>query len=82
MTKTLKLNFTDGNNKNTSITLTAAKENLTEQEVKNAMQKISSASVFNKKGVDLYANVKSASYVERDVTPIFDDSEKLKAARA
>ena len=73
-TKTLKLTFINGENKKTSLSLPDAAENLNEDEVRQAMDEIVQANVFNRKGVDLYTQTHSAEYIERTVTPLFDDS--------
>lgn len=75
MTKTLRLNFYGDDGKAKSLTLTSAKDGLGEAEVRSAMGKISTSAIFEKEGVALYAKPRSASYIERTVTNIFDDSE-------
>ena len=73
-TKTLRLTFLDTNNKKNSLTIMTAKPDMEEAEVRSAMTKIASANVFEKEGVGLYHAPQSASYVERTVSDIFDDS--------
>lgn len=51
-----------------------AADHLTSVEVKTAMKTIAEADAFAKDGVDIYKIPKSASYVERVVTNLFDDS--------
>ena len=46
------------------------------------MKKIADSNVFEKDGVTIYATPVGASYIERTVTPVFDDSEAVKAADA
>lgn len=80
-TKSLRLNFKNANDKSTSITLTNALENLPADKVKDAMKKIADSNVFAKDGTPLYVTPVSANYIERTVTPVFDESE-AKAADA
>ena len=71
-TKTLRLTFKNAKNKKVNLSLPDAAENLTEEEVKTAMNEICEANLF----VDQYQAPLSAQYVERTVTSVFDDSEK------
>lgn len=73
-TKTLRLTFKDDNGKKTVLTLANAKPGLEENVVRDAMNKIAGSSVFIKDGVNIYASVQSAAYVDRTVSDIFDDS--------
>lgn len=73
-TKTLRLIFTNSQNKKTSLTMPDAAEDLGEEEVRQAMDEIASANVFKRKGVDLYTQTNSAEYIERTVTPLFTNS--------
>lgn len=73
-TKTLKLTFMNAQNKKASLLIPDAAEDLNETEVRQAMDEIVQANVFKRKGVDLYTQTHSADYIERTVTPVFDDS--------
>lgn len=73
-TKTLKLTFINGQNKKASLTMPDAASDLKPEEVRQAMDTIVQANVFNRKGVDLYTQTHSAEYIERTVTSVFDDS--------
>ena len=73
-TKTLKLTFINGQNKKASLTIPDAASDLKPEEVRQAMDTIVQANVFNRKGVDLYNQTHSAEYIERTVTSVFDDS--------
>ncbi|KRL87239.1 DUF2922 domain-containing protein [Lactobacillus kalixensis] len=73
-TKTLRLNFTNGENKTSTLSLAGARDNVSEEEVRENMRVIADSGVFEKDGVVMYAKPKSAAYVERGVTTIFDDS--------
>ena len=73
-TKTLKLTFINGQNKKASLTMPEAAGDLKPEEVRQAMDTIVQANVFNRKGVDLYTQTHSAEYIERTVTSVFDDS--------
>ena len=72
--KTLRLVFLNGGNKKVSLSLPNAADNLAATEVKAAMAAIANANVFAQEGVDLYQTPQSASYVERTVTSLFDDT--------
>ena len=72
--KTLRLVFLNGANKKVSLSLPNAVDNLAATEVKAAMAAIANANVFAQEGVDLYQTPQSASYVERTVTSLFDDT--------
>ena len=63
-------------NKKVNLSLPDAAENLTENEVKDAMNEMCEANLFVKEEVDQYQAPLSAQYVERTVTSVFDDSEK------
>lgn len=81
-TKVLKLTFLNSENKKNSITLADAADNLTEEQVRGAMDTISSANVFEKDGVAYYQTPQSATYVERTVSDIFNDSAESAAEPA
>lgn len=72
--KTLQLVFLNGDDKKVTLALPNAADHLTSVEVKTAMKTIAEADAFAKDGVDIYKIPKSASYVERVVTNLFDDS--------
>ena len=80
-TKSLRLNFKNAKDKSTSITLANALENLPADKVKDAMQKIAGSNVFKKDGPVLYVTPVSANYIERTVTPVFDDEAEAKDAK-
>ena len=75
-TKTLKLTFKNTKNKKVNLSLPDAAENLSEDEIKAAMNEMCEANLFVKEEVDQYQAPLSAQYVERTVTSVFDDSEK------
>ena len=75
-TKTLKLTFKNSKAKKVNLSLPDAAENLTEEEIKTAMNEMCEANLFVKEEVDQYQTPLSAQYVERTVTSVFDDSEK------
>ena len=72
--KTLQLVFLNGDDKKVTLALPDAADHLTSLEVKTAMKIIADADAFAKDGVDVYKIPKSASYVERVVTNLFDAS--------
>lgn len=53
-TKTLRLTFKNAKNKKVNLSLPDAAENLTEEEVKTAMNEICEANLFVKEEVDQY----------------------------
>lgn len=57
-----------------------ALDNLTEEQVRQAMNTIASANVFEKDGVAYYETPQSASYVERTVSDIFNDGANSESA--
>ena len=75
ITKTLKLTFLNGKNKKTSVTLGDAMDNLTAEQVCGAMTTIAEANVSEKDGVAYYTTPKSAAYIERTVSDIFNDGD-------
>ena len=75
ITKTLKLTFLNGKNKKTSVTLGDAMDNLTAEQVCGAMTTIAEANVSEKDGVAYYTTPKSAAYIERNVSDIFNDGD-------
>lgn len=79
-TKSLRLNFKNAKDESTSITLANALENLPADKVKDAMQKIAGSNVFKKDGTVLYVTPVSANYIERTVTPVFEDEAEAKDA--
>lgn len=74
MAKTLKLTFLNGKKK-TSVTLGDAMDNLTAEQVCGAMTTIAEANVSEKDGVAYYTTPKSAAYIERTVSDIFNDGD-------
>ncbi len=59
-----------------------AVDKLTEEQVRQAMNTIASANVFEKDVVAYYETPQSASYVERTVSDIFNDSANSESASA
>ena len=74
-TTTLRLSFKNEENKTKSISLPKAAVGLTEKEVRDAMDDIVAADVFQKDGVDLYKTPCGAEYIERTINVVFDDTE-------
>lgn len=73
-TTTLRLSFKNEENKTKSISLTNAAVNLSEKEIRDVMDEIAAADVFQKDGVDLYKIPCGAEYIERTVNVVFDDT--------
>lgn len=71
-TKTLELKFKTANGKSKNLSLRNPRENLTAAEIQPAMDAIVGLGAFEVKGVNPYAAIDSARYVERTVTDIFD----------
>ena len=81
MAKTLKLTFLNGKKK-TSVTLGDVMDNLTAEQVRGAMTTIAEANVSEKDGVAYYTTPKSAAYIERTVSDIFNDGDTDEAESA
>lgn len=73
-TTTLRLSFKNEENKTKSISLANAAVNLSEKEIRDVMDEIAAADVFQKDGVDLYKIPCGAEYIERTVNVVFDDT--------
>ena len=76
-TKTLRLTFVTSDNKKASINVPEAAGDLEEVQVRDAMDKIANANVFERKGVDLYTKAQSAQWRERTTTSVCDDSRTM-----
>lgn len=74
-TKVLKLTFTNGEGKNSSISLANPKEGLTEDQVKTAMEQIVSSNAFGKWGVKKFAAVVGAKYYTTQSDAIFSNKD-------
>ena len=70
-TKTLELQFGTAAGKTKKISLRHAKEGVTADVAKAAMNTIVDKDIFVKDGVDVYAKSKGAQYVTRTVEDIF-----------
>lgn len=71
-TLTLELKFRTADGKSRNLSLRNPLENLTPAEIQPAMDAIIALSAFEVDGLNPYASVDSARYVERIVTDIFD----------
>ncbi|MGO2084077.1 DUF2922 domain-containing protein [Vagococcus sp.] len=69
--KKLNLTFLNAVGKQTTLTPTIAKQDLTADEVKNLMAEIIKLKAFEKEGTQLYTTAKSAKYVETVTTDLF-----------
>ncbi|MGY3765887.1 DUF2922 domain-containing protein [Vagococcus vulneris] len=69
--KKLTMTFKTSSGKQASIKPTIAKEDLTAETVKKAMDDISALNIFAKDNVALYQEPKSAHYTETIITDIF-----------
>ncbi|MCM3388394.1 DUF2922 domain-containing protein [Ureibacillus chungkukjangi] len=67
MTQVLELKFDTANGKSMTLTVDNPKENLTGDEVENAMQEIISSNIFHNNGASLVA-INQARIVERTVS--------------
>ncbi len=81
-TNTLRLTFLNSENKKSNLSFPDAAANLDKVAVKGAMDVISKEGVFEKEEVDLYKVPHSASYIERTVTTVFDDSKTTAGEQA
>ncbi|KAF1302984.1 MULTISPECIES: DUF2922 domain-containing protein [Enterococcus] len=69
--KKLYLTFANAEGKKHNLIPKLADENLTGEQVRQAMEDITELSLFEKDGVALFAAVESAKYVEVTETPLF-----------
>ena len=69
--KKLHLTFKNVEGNTHKLIPTVAAENLTEEQVKGAMQQFTALDLFEKDGVALYQEVASAKYVETIETVLF-----------
>lgn len=70
MAKTLQLTFLTAGDRRVTLTVDEPKSNLTEQEVRTAMEEIIQSGIFEINDFP-FASAVSAQVVERDVTNIF-----------
>lgn len=73
--KSLRLTFKNADNKKVNLNLPDAAEGLDAQTIQTAMQTIVDANIFARDGVDTYAQVYGASYIERTTKPVFELTE-------
>lgn len=71
--KHLELIYHNSEAKLTTMRLTYAQENLSEATTRAAMEKIAELKMFDKDGVNPYAEPVAARYVETTSAPIFDN---------
>lgn len=69
--KRLQLGFKTEAGKNSNFMLNYAKDNLDEDTIKQAMDKIIASKLFEKDSIQLYAKQSFAKYIERNETPVF-----------
>lgn len=69
--KRLELNFQDEANRNRRLTINRPEDGLTEELIKPAMEKLSGSTIFNENGLNPYANIVGARYVQTNVTEVF-----------
>lgn len=74
-TVTLELKFGTADGKTRSLSVKNPKSGLTSAELQPAMASIIGLNVFEVKGVNPYATVNSARYVERTITDVITDAE-------
>lgn len=72
---TLELKFGTGDGKSKNISLKNPKADLTAEEIRPAMETIVGLDAFEVKGLNPYAALDSARYVERTVTEVFAAGE-------
>lgn len=74
MSKSLELKFLDTEGKTKTLTIREPEANLDEAAIRQVMDDIVAQQLFENEGNQLYVQVKSARYVERLVTDVFDDT--------
>lgn len=76
MAKALRLEFATATGIKTQMTIDddLVKQDLTEQQVRNAMESMIASNVFATSKGESYASVVSAAYIERTETELFNDS--------
>lgn len=74
--KILELVFKTEQHKVRSLKFNYANQNLTDNEVRGLMKRISDLDMFEKDGVKLYATPVGARYLDRQNYSIFDDTQK------
>lgn len=75
MSKSLELKFLDTEGKTKTLTIREPEPNLDEATVRQVMDDIVNQQLFENEGNQLYVQVKSARYVDRLVTDVFDNSK-------
>lgn len=73
MKHSLELKFLTSQGRTSTLTINDPKPDLTEEEVRQAMQAIQAEQMFVKDGVSLYHELQSAHYVSRQVVDVFND---------
>ena len=69
--KKLYLTFSNEEGRKHNLIPAVAAEDLTEVEVREAMEQLRDLDIFDKDGVRLYQTIDSAKYVETIETPLF-----------
>lgn len=69
--KKLYLTFLNEEGKKHNLIPKVAAEDLTEGEVREAMEQLRDLGIFDKQGMKLYQDIDSAKYVETIETPLF-----------
>lgn len=69
--KKLYLTFLNEEGKKHNLIPKVAAEDLTEEEVRQAMEQIRGLDIFDKDGIKLYQDIDSAKYVETIESPLF-----------
>lgn len=72
--KLLDLEFTNAAGKAQHLKINYVKQGLDEATVRQAMDKLSAAKLFQKDGEDIYVTPKAAQYVETIHEPIFTEN--------
>ncbi len=71
--KKLRMTFLNGEGKKHSLDPIIAATNLEAPTVRTAMEGLRDLALFEKDGIQLYAEVQSAKYIETIETPLFED---------
>lgn len=75
MSKTLELRFSSSEGKANTLVVQDPKPDLDALTVQNAMNQLVQQNLFERNGMDQHATIKSARYVERITTDVFEITE-------
>ncbi|MFH5810743.1 DUF2922 domain-containing protein [Companilactobacillus sp. FL22-1] len=76
--KKLQLRFKTAADHKKNLVLNYVKDDLTPEQVKAGMDKISASRLFEQNSIQLYKELLGASYIERNETKVFENSANSK----